>query len=398
MRYNIYKGIMAGRVTVNVFLFAVSAVAAETAYNRRTVDNHVTFGRLSFGFNDVKSPTPDLLDTSQWLARETTSSPQIRIDGIEVPLLDDNGGKTTTLVASVRTRRRPSFRPQHTELEVEVEVIEVAPKVDPAVLKAVSKPFVPKAIWARLQGIEFDHPSVIEDFVETGLSMTASAGEGSSSSNEWVTWKAHNKETPSSTDMDVRVHVGRCSRGDADQYYGANLPMIRTEAIIQNIKPSEMAELLLDSSRVKVYNKMSIGRHDIRQIACEKGIAKIVKNLTQPPITSKKIESTTFMHARQLNAEGAYLVVSRAVSIPSVEGSNEGDDHGKSEILLGINLLEPCEGNRSSKLTSVTHVYSPSLPAMVATRVGVNSAINFVKDIRGICEEPADEAKKVSAN
>lgn len=395
---------MAGRITANVFFFTVSVVTAgETAptFNRRPADSYVTFGRLS-SFGDMKSSTPDLLDTSQWLTRELAVIPPIQINGVEIPLEDERkpspSSRITALLASVRTRRMPLLKRQVEEEEnIDVEV-EMTEHVDPTILKAVSKPFVPKAIWDRLRGVEFDEPSVVEDLVASGLSMTASDG-GTASDNEWITWKAHAKNEPASnTDVDnVRVHVGRCSKSDADDYYGANLPMIRTEAIIENMKPSEMAELLLDSSRVKIYNKMSIGRTDLREISCDKGIAKIVRNLTQPPVTSKKIESTTFMHARRLNDEGTYLVVSRAVCLPNndtTNGSSDDKENGKSEILLGVNLLEPYDGDRSLKMTSVTHVYAPSLPAMIAARVGVNSAISFVKDIRSTCEEPA----KATAN
>jgi len=426
-----------GRITAVNVLFSIAVISVVTNgasadssttlfSNRRS---HVSFGRLG-GFNNnspmaVNHPN---LDTSQWLARGETATP-IRIDGIDMPLDESSGSSRqprssssssrkapSRLVASVRTRRMPSLRrllqddDDDDDIEVEVEMSTAEEfGIDPAILKAVSKPFVPKSIWARLRGNEFDHSHVIEDLVATGLHVTAAnkSSNGGHHTTEWVTWKAHkgnSKETSSDSidEDDVRVHVGRCSKGDADQYYGANLPMIRTEAILPNITPSEMADLLLDSSRVKVYNKMSIGRQDIRQIQCATGIAKIVKNLTQPPVTSKKIESTTFMHARKLNDKGTYLVVSRAVSLPSTTSteSNNDKEHGKSEILLGVNLLEPCgDGNRSSKMTSVTHVYSPALPAMIATRVGVSSAISFVKDIRGICDEaPAKKKVPVAAN
>ena len=162
------------------------------------------------------------------------------------------------------------------------------------------------------------------------------------------------------------------------------------------MKPKDMADLLLDSSKVHVYNKLSVGREDIREVKCEKGFAKVVKNLTQPPITSKIIESVTLMHCRQLNDDGAYLVVSRAVASPTTADGDEeqsSQQHGKTEILLGVNLLEPCEQTGGAKMTSITHVYSSAIPSIVAARIGVNSAINFVKDIRSICDQPAASGK-----
>ena len=43
--------------------------------------------------------------------------------------------------------------------------------------------------------------------------------------------------------------------------YGAELPIIKTTSIIHQ-SPKYMAELLMDSNMVKVYNKMSLGRTD----------------------------------------------------------------------------------------------------------------------------------------
>ena len=152
-----------------------------------------------------------------------------------------------------------------------------------------------------------------------------------------------------------------------------------------------MANLLLDSSRVEIYNKMSLGRTDVRNVECsrEGWIAKIVKNIVQPPLTSKKMESVTFMHSRPLDnnnygyrkfKEGTHLVLSRAITLPPHRISNNEEEYRKSEILLGVNLLEPC-GKNSSKMISVTHVYFPILPTLVAKCVSIKLAINFVNDI-----------------
>ena len=191
-------------------------------------------------------------------------------------------------------------------------------------------------------------------------------------------------------DGEILVFVGKC-RKKQDEYYGANLPMVKTQSIIP-MSPKDLADLLLDSSRVKVYNKMSVGRVDIRSIPSPLGFTKIVSNLTQPPIGKKKIMSTTLMHSRQLNDNGTYLVVSRAVPLPDSgkDSDKEGDgdnDHGKSEILLGVNLLEPASPDdpNSCRATCVTHVYAPQLPSVLAKGVGVKSAINFIQDIRSIC-------------
>lgn len=379
---------MAGRTTANVFVMAV-AVASGEARSR----SFISLGRgarLADSSSPMMNQGLNVLDTSQWLSQDS----RIRINGFDMPADYDTtritgSSSSATLVASVRTKRRRALRQILEEEEEEEAATSTTTNdehvVDPLVIKSIAKPFVPKSVWGRLRGTEFDQPGVIDNLVETGLAMTRP------NDNEWISWKAHNKnDDAAANDQDVRVHVGRCSKDDVDEYYGANLPMIKTEAVIRNITPKELAELLLDSSRVQVYNKMSIGRTDIRTVECETGVAKIVRNLTQPPITSKKVQSTTLMHSRQLNEAGAYLVVSRAVTLPN-SGEKEEEEHGKSEILLGVNLLEPCDDDASSlKMTAVTHVYSPALPVVLAKRIGVKSAISFVKDIRSVCEDPSE--------
>lgn len=364
------RRIMAGRLAVNVVIFAISFAAAE----RTRQADHVTFGRITFRLDSKERSSANLLDTSKWIV----NGAPIRVNGVE--LLEESGSSRKmsskrTMLASVRTRR-PSLREQLLETRMEdVEVLQ-REEIDPTVIHAISKPFVPKSIWSRLRGREFDRQEVIDALVQSGLSMAKPED------NEWITWKPHSRNNADETTSDVRVHIGRCARDDSDQYYGAHLPMLKTEAVIC-MKPKDIADLLLDSSRVRVYNKMSIGRKDIREIACQYGIAKIVKTLTQPPITSQKVESTTFLHARQLSEEGAYLVVSRAV-VGTKDDDDDVGSNSKSEILLGVNLLEPCDDQTSCKMTSVTHVYSPALPAVLATRMGIKFAVNFVEDIRSL--------------
>lgn len=366
------KSRMAGRLAANAILFAVTFAVVES--NRQTSD--VTFDRVTFRLDSLKRSSTNPLDTSEWIV----NGAPIRINGVELrDVKESTTGREmyskSTMLASVRTKR-PLSREEMFETRMDEDAMLQSEEIDTAVMHAISKPFVPKSIWSRLRGREFDHPDVIDALVQSGLSLTKSGD------NDWITWKPHSANNADETSTDVRVHIGRCAREDSDQYYGAHLPMLKTEAVI-GMKAKDIADLLLDSSRVRTYNKMSIGRKDIREIACRYGIAKVVKNLTQPPITNQKIESTTFLHARQLCEKGTYLVVSRAVA-DAMDDNADGSTNGKSEILLGVNLLEPCDDQTSCKMTSVTHVYSPALPAVLATRVGIKSAINFVEDIRSL--------------
>jgi hypothetical protein len=60
---------------------------------------------------------------------------------------------------------------------------------------------------------------------------------------------------------------------------------------------------------------------------------------------------------------------------------DEDADCGRSDILLGINLLEPV-GDDSTLVTAITHVQSSVVPSMMAEGLGVKGAIKFVHDLR----------------
>jgi hypothetical protein len=262
------------------------------------------------------------------------------------------------------------------------------------ILHGATQPLVETAIWEQLTGEEFDTPSMIEALTRTGLYMAENHKK-----NEWVEWKPVGQVTSQAeqdgNEMevlergDILVYCGKCQK----EGHGSNVPMIKTHSVI-DMSPKDMAELLLDSDRVKMYNKISLGRKDIRVM--QKGVdthgplghgeTKIVRNLTQPPIAKKKMLSTTMMHGRPLRPtdeilEGGYVVVSRAVR----NLAEETEAYMKSEMLLGVNILRNMANPNQCRVTAVTHVYAPSLPTVLASRLGVKSSLNFIHDVRSIC-------------
>lgn len=257
---------------------------------------------------------------------------------------------------------------------------------------AVSSPIIPEDAWENLTGEEFKDPEVVERFSDEALKLAASEKK-----NEWIEWKEHKDttkllaETDTMTALDngeVLVYVGTAKR----EGYGSELPIIKTKSILP-MSAQEMAELLMDSSRVKIYNKMSVGRKDVFQWGEN---TKVVRNLTKPPMTKSNMVTITMMHSRPLKEKDfpllsgphkeGYLVVSRAV--PGI-ADPEVADLPRNDILFGVNLLQDISPNECL-MTAFTHVYSPSIPKMLAQKVGVSSAINFVKDIRKVCEPVAN--------
>jgi len=351
----------------------------------------------------------------------------------------------------------------------------------PAILAGIIKPLIPKSIWYSLTGREFYYPSTISKFVQTSLRIAGcqcADGDSDVDSMECeVDWKPADSKTKKllaendklnngdsgDTQKDEVVRNALLDGGEVlvwmgkfmnnknskkdivDEGYGSNLPLIKTISIIP-LSPKKFAELLMDSDKVPLYNKMSQGRKDV--VVFQQGVdttadtddtsagsamgksfvldgeAKIVRNISKPPLSKKLMEFVTLMYARRLNVDdnvssgyvgsgidgtnnddGSYIVVTRAVSggrWGGPSGSSEGvkarggageasggdeEEMIRSEILLGINVLRTIPGEPDkTEVTAVTHVYSPSVPTMLAGTVGVKGAIDFVKDIRALCK------------
>jgi hypothetical protein len=349
---------------------------------------------------------------------------------------------------------------------------EMEAEPSPTVLSGITKALIPQTVWEALTGKEFYFPSVISNLVQTSLNLLAMG------TCDDVEWKAADSNTrkllleleedeehggaiSSSEDEhdghvltealvnegQVMVWLGKFTKSGG---HGGHLPLVKTTSVLP-LSPKDMACLLMDSNRVKSYNKMSLGRSDV--VVFQNGVttaaqeggfaldgeAKIVRNVTKPPLTKKLMDFVTFMYARRLTeADGVsagmlggggqggkgggssssstknppqdeedhhgYIVVSRAVSggqwsgrkSPveqprgggSTSSSTKEEEQGeiiRSEILLGVNVLRCVPGEpHMTEVTAITHVYSPSVPTMLAGKVGVKGAIDFVRDIRDL--------------
>ena len=340
-------------------LLTVATVLVHAEWGSSRTCDRVSFGRVILANRDATAN----LDISQW---STTDSIQHDSQKLQHPKDQLIWMASTT----VRTETRPKKNLQQMEQD---------DWIDHDVKLGITQPLVKTSIWARLTGRELECPTAIHNFVQSGLAITRHHN------NEWIHWKPTDKITEQAdinelskekylSEGEILCYVGRC-KYEQDEFYGGKLPIIKTISVIP-MTPRDIADLMLDSSRVQTYNKMSLGRTDIKHIQGGVGQSKIVRNLTKPPMGDEML-STTFIHARELD-NGSYLVVSRAVTLPDDHGETE---YGKTEILLGVNLLVP-HSDSSSKVTSVTHVYSPAIPGLLAATVGVKSAINFVKDLR----------------
>jgi hypothetical protein len=208
---------------------------------------------------------------------------------------------------------------------------------------------------------------------------------------------AHEQKWHYATETDVFVWYGKFETG-----YKSELPVIKARAMVKT-SARNLLELLIDSSKVTQYNKMSLGREDKEFIKEDvkthdgkiHGEAKIVRSVSNIPMIRKKLELLSLMHARALNESEdgmkGYIIVSRSVwedekRVPSDDGDG-GDDNGdpnyiRSEILLGVNLIRELNDRDKCEITTINHFYTPGTPTFGARQFGMKAAANFLRDLQ----------------
>lgn len=175
--------------------------------------------------------------------------------------------------------------------------------------------------------------------------------------------------------------------------FGCSVPVLKARGIVRTAARN-VVELILDSSRVKEYNKMSLGRSDV--VCLQEGLdtkadegtlglpgeVKITKSLNKPPFIRRNIELLSLLYARP---EGdGFLLVSRSVWEDCSPDHNATQDTLRSEMLLGVNYIRPLQGGEHCEMTTITHVYSPSVPEVLAKSFAPKAAANFIRDIQAL--------------
>eukprot|EP00980_Cylindrotheca_fusiformis_P015068 scaffold4157_cov136-Cylindrotheca_fusiformis.AAC.18 len=202
-------------------------------------------------------------------------------------------------------------------------------------------------------------------------------------------WKIH--PWNSVRDDDVLVWMGKCGHDG----FGSNWPVCKARGLVR-ASPRALVEFLLDSTRVKEYNKMSQGRDDLVVYQGDldttaedsffgfPGVCKVVRSRNKPRLLPKVIEITSLLYAKPLeDSPGSYLIVNRSVFDDNIGTLKNSKDTMTSEMLLGANLIRPTDdSNEVSEFSSVTHIYPPGVPESLAKRVAPSSALNMIKDIQ----------------
>jgi len=196
---------------------------------------------------------------------------------------------------------------------------------------------------------------------------------------------------------DVLVWSGQFKHG----LYGSELPAVRAAGVV-DMPPEDLLELLVDSARVKEYNKLSLGRTDDLVLQAGYGddsgpfggVTKIMTSRSRPPLLRKTLQFTSILHAREMPDGSGYKIVTRAVTTggpPSSSSSSSSSlevasDVLTSEILMGVTVIKRIQGEAGKCLvTTVNHIRSPMLPMVIAKRIGLQAAVSFVHDLRACC-------------
>ena len=364
-----------------------------TSWKQRSVDTHhqSTPSQVLLSSFEVVEP----VEETQWknidLYASTETLSEIYPDVVLDNDVSDNKSKAffltrlgSTLLRKARGKKDLIDKNNDDGMEITMysEEGSVQDRVSSATsIESLAKPIVPQDVWDSLTGREFqEHPEVVDQLVKMGENMARN-----DDSNEWIAWNVYGKHDSDLMDGSIHLWTGKAKQTG----YGSKLPWIKTRFLLA-LPPQEVVELLMDSERVKTYNQWSLGRQDVwvgegGQQDDNAGQTKIVKNRTQPPVGSKPMVSVTFMHSRPLpQEEGAWIVISRAVG-GSLYQDEQDKGAGRSDILLGVNMLQPVSGDPNSSLvTTITHVYSTAVPNMLAEQLGVKGGIKFAKDLRQV--------------
>lgn len=325
---------------VRFLVLGTATAAAATTTSQRNHHNNNDLRSVSFGKWPFLSSTHEKVPTR--LMSSVTMEPDVRRLRITI--------STTTPISDTSTQPTASTT---------------------APIAALSNPLIEESVWEELSGEEFQqNPELVDALATTAVQVATN-----DTPDEWIDWRENQRGNIE--EGAICVWTGKSRNGSCK---GSQIPLIKTRSIIP-LSTNEMVDLMMDSERVKTYNTWSIGRSDCW---VHNDHTKIVQNRVQPPVGSKLVVSTALLHARPCQEEeenGTWVIVTRAV-----KGFETPSNAGVSEILLGVNLLEPVDAT-SCRLTAVNHVYSSSIPTMLAERVGVQSAVKFVKDLRRLKEE-----------
>lgn len=167
----------------------------------------------------------------------------------------------------------------------------------------------------------------------------------------------------------------------------------------------------LGNRSVRSYNTDSSRRE--KKVSQFVGVTKLVRTTNRLPLIRKRLQFVTMLHCRALSDDqggDGYIIVGRAV-VPA-EDAEKTQKVMRSEILLSVHIIRRLGGNKRSVgssgnsvvssssgkkasksdlanrclMINVTHIKSPMIPNILAKKVGLSAAANFLADIRNLAK------------
>ena len=181
--------------------------------------------------------------------------------------------------------------------------------------------------------------------------------------------------------------------GNLSKTYGKDVPIVRARGILK-VTPRDLVDMLWDSSRVKSYNSMSLGRYDELVFEGVEGSwleghstteSKIVKSVSKVPLVGKPMTLFNYMHVERLDEGNGYVLVSRGAD-ENAEAANKPSQG----ILFSMNLLRSIPGDEGkvwTEITTISHFNVVGIPMFIASSVGLKSASGFINQLREACEK-----------
>lgn len=216
-------------------------------------------------------------------------------------------------------------------------------------------------------------------------------------------------------------------------------PMIHKARGNVATSPFELAEYLMDSSKVQEYNLNSLGRTDVNVFqsgittaAAESafgfsGECKIVDSKNRLPLFNKIIEMRTLLHAQPLREflsaskrsgffmdkssggeedeeqdESSYLIVSRSV----FSGDDEKSlSERRIELILSVILIRPACGAAcpsNSEITFITHMQTRGMPKWLVNKITTAKSLERIRALQDVFQKKnqrkLDESESTADN
>jgi hypothetical protein len=159
-------------------------------------------------------------------------------------------------------------------------------------------------------------------------------------------------------------------------------PCVKSTTII-NIDAETLMEYLLDSAKVKEYNKYSAGRLDIELLSSK---SKIVWNTMNIPKVIKPYDFCTLLHFYSNPLGNELILVSKCMNhalVPMHKG------YSRSEKIMGLNVLKKLSndkenGNHRTEITCISHQRYANTPVFMIEKSMMRGKVNYLKKLREV--------------